>query len=114
LVKVRQMSHKGDEQEDMSKQQLLSLLDKLGKNKHFLVNAETNTIIRNPNEITENMAITIMPVVAGGSTPSFTNNPKSKCYHQRTKHFDELECEETDKIIDVDIEICQDCGALVS
>ena len=67
LVQVRQMSHKGDEEQDMSKQQLLSLMDKLGKNKHFLVNAETNTIIRNPDEITENMAITIMPVVAGGS-----------------------------------------------
>jgi len=64
------MNHKGDEQQDMSKQQLLALLDKLGKNKHFLVNAETNTMIRDHEEITEDMAITIMPVVAGGSTPS--------------------------------------------
>ena len=63
------MNHKGDEREDMSKQQLLSLLDKLGKNKHFLVNAETNTIIKDHNEITEDMAITIIPIIGGGSTP---------------------------------------------
>ena len=61
------MNHKGDEREDMSKQQLLTLLDKLGKNKHFLVNAETNTIIKNHEEITEDMSITIIPVIAGGS-----------------------------------------------
>lgn len=66
MVRVRQMSKKGDEQEDMSKQQLLTLLDKLGKSKHFMVNAETNTIIKDPEEIREDMAITIMPVVSGG------------------------------------------------
>lgn len=61
------MSRRGDEPQDMTKQQLLSLLDKLGKNKHFMVNAETNEIIRDHNEITEDMAITIMPVIKGGS-----------------------------------------------
>jgi len=67
MVKVKQMSKKGDEREDMPKQQLLTLLEKLGKNKHFLVNAETNTIIKDHSEITEDMAITIMPVVSGGN-----------------------------------------------
>lgn len=61
------MNHKGDEREDMTKQQLLALLDKMGKSKHYLVDAETNTIIRDHEEITEDMAITIMPVIAGGS-----------------------------------------------
>jgi len=65
-MKVKIMNQKGHEEEDMSKQQLLALLDKMGKNKHFLVNAETNTVIRDPEEITEDMAITIMPVIAGG------------------------------------------------
>lgn len=66
MVKVRQMSKRGDEPQDMSKQQLLALIDKLGKNRHFLVDATTNEIIHDHNKITEDMAITIMPVVAGG------------------------------------------------
>lgn len=67
LVKINIMSKRGHDEEDMSKQQLLALLDKMGKNKHFLVNAETQEIIRNHEEITEDMAITIMPVISGGS-----------------------------------------------
>lgn len=66
MVIVRIMGKKGDEQEDMSKQHLLALLDKMGKNKHFMVNAETNEIVRDPSLISEDMAITIMPVVKGG------------------------------------------------
>ena len=66
MVRVRQMSKRGDEPQDMTKQQLIALFEKLGKNKHFLVDAEKNEIITDHKQITENMAITIMPVVAGG------------------------------------------------
>lgn len=66
MVKIRQMSHKGDEPQEMSKADLMDLMCKLGKSKHFLVNAETNTIIHNPEEIQETDSITIMPVVSGG------------------------------------------------
>lgn len=67
MVKVKIMNQRGHEENDMSKQQLLALLDKMGKSKHFLVNSETNEMIRDVEQVKEADIITIMPVVSGGS-----------------------------------------------
>lgn len=67
MTKVRIMNHKGDEKQEMSPQELIQLVCKLGKSKHFLVDGETNTIIHDIESITDDQTITIMPVVAGGS-----------------------------------------------
>lgn len=67
MVRVKIMNQKGHEEDDMSKQQLLALIDKMGKNKHFLVNTETNEMIRDIEQINEASTITIMPVISGGS-----------------------------------------------
>jgi molybdopterin converting factor small subunit len=67
LVKVRIMSRKGDDREEMSPSQLIELVCKLGKTKHLCVDAETNEIIRDMTTIRDDQTITIIPAVAGGS-----------------------------------------------
>lgn len=67
MVLVKQMHpSKGHEESEMSKEQLLDLVCKLGRGKYFIVNTVTNEVIHDVKAIKENQAITIMPMVAGG------------------------------------------------
>lgn len=67
MVKVRMMTRRGDEPQEMSKEQLIDFVCKVNKGKYFMVDPESNKMIQDVNTIRDDQAITIMPVVKGGS-----------------------------------------------
>ena len=67
MVKVRVMNHKGDERQEMKPEELMELMCKLGKSKHFVVDGETQEIIHDIGSIRDDQTITIIPKVSGGS-----------------------------------------------